>query len=240
MSGAIPRSVWLCALAVLLAPAARAHACGVSGPDGVWSCGLDEEDEVLRPRWQLGAAYGYVSTALRFGDSVRAEQTRNALVATAGYAPTRQLALQLSAGVAFAGELRAPERSFEFSPGPTFAAGATYRVLDGPPFIALSALLSAAFASTSPGGAGYQAFDLRVGAVIGFTLWNVLSPYAVARVFGGPVFWRYQGRALTGTDVHHYQVGAGASLSIAKQLQLYVEGVPLGERSLAGGLALLF
>jgi hypothetical protein len=60
----------------------------------------------------------------------------------------------------------------------------------------------------------------------------------LARAFGGPVFWRYQGEAVTGTDTHHYQLGAGLALR-PKNLNAFVEGVPLGELalSLGGGLA---
>jgi hypothetical protein len=61
----------------------------------------------------------------------------------------------------------------------------------------------------------------------------------LARVFGGPVFWRYQGEAVTGSDTHHYQLGAGLALRLSKNFNAFVEGVPLGERalSLGGGVA---
>ena len=231
--------------ALLSLRAAVVRACGVSGPDGVWSCALDEEEEALRPRWHVGAAYAYTATTLRFGDELRTDQRRNSVVATAAYAPTRRLTFQASAGVAFAGRLRAPDGDHEFEPGPSFAAGATYRLLEGQPFLAFSGVLSAAFASTRAPGAdasttGYEAFDLRLGVVFGVSLFDVLSPYAVARVFGGPVLWRYDGRDRTGTDTSHFQLGAGFSLLIAKHLDLFFEGIPLGEQALSAGLAALF
>lgn len=71
-------------------------------------------------------------------------------------------------------------------------------------------------------------------------LGDVPSPYAVVRAFGGPITWQYQGQSVTGTDGHHYQVGAGLTLVLARAVNLFVEGVPLGERSLAAGGAVAF
>jgi hypothetical protein len=68
----------------------------------------------------------------------------------------------------------------------------------------------------------------------------MLSPYVIARVFGGPVFWRYQDEAIVGGDVHHYQLGAGIALLIAERVNLYAEGVPLGEQALAAGAGFRF
>src|SRR6201989_1665636 len=76
-----------------------AAACGVSGPDGVAACSLDEHREATRPRWRVGASGVYTSTALRFSGSTRAEETRSALLASVGYQPSRRLNLQLGAGV---------------------------------------------------------------------------------------------------------------------------------------------
>jgi hypothetical protein len=229
----------------MVMPASRALACGVSGPDGVWSCSLEEHDEALRPRWHVGAAYVFTSTALRFSHDVRAEQTRNAIVATAAYAPSPRLTWQFSAGAAFAGELRLPDGSYALSVGPTGAAGVAYRVLEGQPFVVLTGLLSASTAISErreqpAAEAAYTAFDLRLGVLVGATLFDQLSPYAVARVFGGPIFWHYQGEAVTGTDVSHYQLGAGVSWLIARRCDLYFEGVPLGERALSGGASVSF
>jgi hypothetical protein len=116
------------------------------------------------------------------------------------------------------------------------------------PFVVLTGNLSFSTARTTLAGtagapdvtAGYQAFDLRVGALVGTTLWQVLSPYAVGRVFGGPIYWQYQGSDVTGTDAHHYQLGAGLTLVVARRLNLFAEGIPLGERSAAVGAAVAF
>jgi hypothetical protein len=226
-------------------PISRAAACGVSGPDGAWSCSLAEHEEEERPRWHVGVAGVYTSTTLHFSHELHADQTRNALLATAAYAPTPRLTLAFSAGAGFAGHLQAPDGEHDFSPGPSAAAGVTYSVIQGRPFVAVSGVLSGAFARTQLHGAtdsaaNYSAFDLRVGVVAGTTLFEVFSPYVVARVFGGPVFWHYQGAAVTGTDASHFQVGAGFSLRMPAWFDLFFEGVPLGEQALSGGVAVIF
>jgi hypothetical protein len=138
-----------------------------------------------------------------------------------------------------------PAGNYDFGPGPIVAAGVAYRIVDGRPFVVLSSVLSGSVTTThvsgeTEGGAQYEAFDLRLGVIAGTTLFDVFSPYAVARVFGGPVFWHYQSHALTGTDVSHVQLGAGGALLIAQRLHLFVEGIPLGEQALSAGLTLAF
>jgi hypothetical protein len=229
-----------CAFAFISRPA---FACGVSGADGAWSCSLAEHEEAERPRWTLGAAGQTTWTNLKFED-LRAEQRRNALAAIAGYAPTRQLTIQVSAGAAFAGELQAPNGTHEFSVGPTGSAGVVYTLVEGRPFVAVSGVVSASHATTRLEGrgepVGYTALDLRLGLIAGTTLFDILSPYAVVRAFGGPVWWRYEGEPQVGTDASHFQLGAGLTLRPIEVLALFIEGIPLGERALSGGASVAF
>jgi hypothetical protein len=80
---------------------------------------------------------------------------------------------------------------------------------------------------------------VRIGAVAGWPLLEAVTPYALARVFGGPVWWSYQGADLLGGDVHHYQLGAGVLFRVGP-VDLFAEGVPLGEQTFAGGAGVLF
>ena len=234
---------FLCACACWNA-ASSAWACGVSGPDGVWSCSLEEHEVETRPRWVMGVAGVYSRTSLQFGDAVRAGQSRHALVGVGAYSLTPALSLRASAGVAFAGELRAPDGVHAFDPGPTLALGADYRLLGGKgkAFWLLSAMVSATTARTHLGtqSARYSAFDLRLGTAFGVQLFEMLRPYALLRVFGGPAFWRYAGSSRVGTDVYHYQIGVGLAWLIAERVDISFEGVPLGERALSGAVAVVF
>jgi hypothetical protein len=238
--------VVLGSLLVLSVPlfTSRARACGASGPDGVSACSLEEHEEAGRARWRVGASGVYTSTALNFGGGLRADETRVATLAFLAYEPLRRLSIQAGAGASLGGQLSFPSKTYDFSPGFIADVGISYRLIDGQPFLVLSSVLSSLTATTrangDASGVGYEAFDLRAGVLFGGTLFGVLSPYAVARIFGGPVFWRYQGSAVTGTDVSHYQVGAGIALLIVRHVDFYAEGVPLGERAVSAGLSVAF
>lgn len=229
--------------ALTLAPAA-AHACGVSGPDGVWACSLEEHKESIRPKWHAGASGVMTSTALRFAGTVHADETRTAALARLAYSLSPDVTLHFGAGSTLGGHLTLPDGIHEFSPGFAGQVGASWQVLAGGPFVILTSLLSFSASTTQLQGTqeqvGYEAFDLRLGGIVGVTLLDILSPYALARVFGGPVYWHYQGQAVTGTDVSHYQIGAGFAVALARRMEVFVEGVPLGERALAAGLSLTF
>ena len=192
----------------------------------------------------MGLSGVYTSTRLRFSSSLRADETRYASLASLGYMPSSKLLLQAGVGAAFAGRLGIGGQTYDFSPGAIGALGVDYRVFEsGPLFVMLTSSLSVSAARTRLGDApsvGYEAFDLRLGAELGVVLAKVFRPYALTRVFGGPVYWHYQGQAVTGTDTHHYQVGAGLALRLSKDFNGFVEGVPLGERALSLGLAVAF
>ncbi|HSU42338.1 MAG TPA: hypothetical protein VLJ38_22305 [Polyangiaceae bacterium] len=221
----------------------RARACGVSAT-GVASCSLAEHRDATGPHFSLGATGTYTDTALRFGTSLRATQTRAAVFAVLAYLPTRSLALELGVGASFAGSLTLPDGKYEFFPGPSASLGVASRFLDAPSYFALLTTVASFSAShTELAGAArasYTAFDLRLGVEFGLNLIDVLHPYVLARAFGGPVYWTYAGESVTGTDVHHYQVGAGLAAGLPGRLSLFVEGVPLGERAISGGLGLAF
>jgi opacity protein-like surface antigen len=184
------------------------------------------------------------STALRFSGSLHADETRAAALARLAYSVSPDVTLHVGAGSAFGGHLTLPDGVHEFSPGVTGQLGASWQVLSRRPFVILTSLLSFSAATTQLQGTeeaiGYEAFDLRLGGIAGFTLLDILSPYVLARVFGGPVYWHYQGQAVTGTDVSHYQVGAGVAVAVARRMEVFAEGVPLGERALAAGVSLTF
>jgi hypothetical protein len=232
-------------VAAALTAAPRARACGVSTADGLSSCSLTEHEEATRPRWRLGASASYTSTAIDFGGFVSPE-TRGSVIGSLAYQPTPRWTLQVAAGSTVGGHLDTPAGQYDFSAGPTAAIGASWRAVAGTtPFVILTSNLSFSTSDAKPTGAGpaagrYSALDLRLGALVGTTIARVFSPYAVARVFGGPVYWAFQGEDVIGSDTHHYQVGAGFSLVAFGPVNVFAEGVPLGERSFAGGTAFAF
>ncbi|HMF44929.1 MAG TPA: hypothetical protein VKQ32_29865 [Polyangia bacterium] len=245
-AGAGPVAVVAATVLASLAAPPRARACGVSTADGLSSCSLAEHEEETRPRWRLGASGSYTSTAIVFG-AFRSPETRGSVIASLAYQPTRRWTLQVAGGSTVGGHLVTPGGQYDFAAGPTAAIGASFRAVPGTkPFVILTSNLSFSTAKTEPIGAaaaangGYTAFDLRIGAMVGTTIAQLLSPYAVARVFGGPVYWTYQGQDVTGTDAHHYQLGAGLTVVAFGRVNVFAEGVPIGERSFAAGTAFAF
>jgi hypothetical protein len=140
------------------------------------------------------------------------------------------------------GTLDAYGQAFALSPGPLVAFTASFRVLDEgtvAPFVLLTGALGASLSWTSPGGQSMSAFDARLGVAAGKTIAHVVTPYLVARAFGGPILWNAGGASVVGTDVYHYQLGAGVVVRLGR-FDLLVEGVPLGEQAIVGGGGMAF
>jgi hypothetical protein len=246
---AVRRALSACAVAaVAMMAAPRAFACGASagGAAGVSACSLDEHLESVRPKWRAGASYAYNSTALRLGGT-RFDNTRSVVFATLDYRFTPAWALEIGAGSILGGTLGMGPERYDFDPGLLVAAGASWRIVEADgarPFVALTGQIAFVATTTRPSdvpsapSTGYEALDARIGAVAGWPLFGVLTPYALARAFGGPVFWSYHGESVTGGDVHHYQFGAGL-LARWGRIDIFAEGVPLGEQSISAGVGLL-
>jgi hypothetical protein len=226
--------------------ARTARACGASGPGGIGvaACSLAEHDEETRPRWRVGAGYAFTSTTIRLSGDLHADEQRSGAVATLDYRPSARVTLQGGLGAVAGGVLVLGTARHAFDPGVAAVAGGSWRIVDADgatPFVLLGAQLAFTASTTHEHGApappaiGYEALDVRLGATAGYPLARGVSLYALARTFGGPIFWRVQGDAVTGTDLYHYQLGAGAAVVVARRLDLYVEGAPLGERAITGG-----
>lgn len=81
------------------------------------------------------------------------------------------------------------------------------------------------------------AVDFRLGVMAGRTF-GAVSPYVLARGFGGPVSWTLDGMDVSGTDTHHYQVGAGASFATDGGLAVSLDVSALGEQAASLGMSL--
>jgi hypothetical protein len=218
-----------------------AYPCGVTagGAPGISGCSLEEHDEATRRRWHVGSSYAFSSTGLRFASDRRLDEERHVSLVTVDHRPSRRVTLSTGAGVFLGGSLSTDSTRYEFAPGFVGVLGGAWRLWDrgrAGPFALLTGQLS--YASTRVADAAYNAFDLRAGVVVGTTLGGTVTPYATARAFGGPVFWRYQGESVRGTDTHHYQLGGGVAVLLGRRVDLFAEGVPLGERGVVAGVGL--
>jgi hypothetical protein len=162
------------------------------------------------------------------------------LLATAGWHPTARLGLQVGAGAVLDGRLVTPD-GVRHMIAPGIAASVSGSLLAlyetrARPFLMLGASLG--FSRTSAAGSSLTAFDLRMTVLLGKTFFERLTPYAAGRAFVGPVHWDLLDA--TGGDAHHYTVGVGLIAHLPWNLSLFVEGMPLGERSISGGTSLAF
>jgi hypothetical protein len=165
----------------------------------------------------------------------------------------RRLADRWNVGVALgstlAGTVQPPVSTYDLSPGPLLTFTGSYRLLDEgtvAPFVLLTASLGGAVAWTTPAGGAatggreaFWAFDGRVGVAAGKTIAHVITPYLLARAFGLPILWHEQGASTVGTDAYHYQLGVGVVARIGSA-DVEVEGVPLGEKAVVGGIGWAF
>ena len=227
-----------------------AWACGASagGAAGLAACSLSEHDEETRPKWHLADAASFTSTGIRFDDGSRFDQERFNFVTTLDAMPVPKLALQIGAGPAFPGAMHRNGERHETSSGVVMLLGGSYRFVDSSgarPYV-LGTLgftfLEMQTRGSAPSNAHalYDAFDFRMGAVVGWTISDWFSPYLLARAFGGPVNWTHDGQKVTGTDVNHYQLGVGISAPLGKIADIFLEAVPLGEQGMSGGFGVSF
>jgi hypothetical protein len=234
-------SVLAFAFAVSFVSPRAAHACGGSGPGGTGMCAMPTHSaRSLALPIRVGASFALTDTTILFGRGRRADMTRTAAFGTFALPVAPRMAFETSVGGFLDGELRTPASKVRLGPGLVTALGLSVRAVDGAgasPLVVASATLSSTYAR-GEASRNIEAYDLRATVMIGKTLGGVLTPYALGRAFGGPVWFRWDdGARAQGTDLYKYQVGAGLSVAL-RRVDAFVEAVPLGERSLSAGLGL--
>jgi hypothetical protein len=188
------------------------------------------------PVWRVAAAYGWLSSELRFGD-VSAPFDQRSVAVSLSRQLGRDWTISAGAGAVVSGSIQAGGVDYRMDPGWLARLGATWMAVDGTgpwPFVALSASLAASGVRTvAPDGtsAPLTSLDAGLSASVGKSIAGVVAPYVGAKVFGGPVFWSLGGSSTTGTDVSHWQVAFGAAASLPLGIDLLVEWAPFGARS---------
>jgi hypothetical protein len=145
--------------------------------------------------------------------------------------------LQVGGGPVLAGALTWKDFRYAMGRGATASVGYSYLLVQpkgAVPFVMLSASIAGTNAPTGLGR--YWALDLRGSVAAGWLLFDRWTPYAAARVFGGPVAWNGQ----VGGDRYHVQLGAGFVLGLPAGFDFTFEVVPLGEQSISGGIGFSF
>ncbi len=185
------------------------------------------------PKWRVGATFGAFRTKLLFSDGSTPAFEQLAVSASLEYRLSEKVTLVGAGGALLAGNFGGEPTA----PGGVGSVAVSYLVLDQgtyTPFLQVSG--SVAFSAFRGPGANYAALDLRAGVVAGYTFLERLTPYAVFRAFGGPVFY---GREV-GTDAYHVQLGAGLVVGLPFGFDLSAEVIPLGEQRVTAGLGFTF
>lgn len=193
---------------------------------------------------RVGASWGGFATTLRFsGEAERVgdgDMRQHAVVASLDLPLGEKTTLMGTLGAALGGRFEFGPSTYDVRPGPVVGVAVGHRFVDGRgalPFVLGTASLAASFLSLEHQGQRYAftAADARVGVIVGKTFGPV-SPYALLRAFGGPIFWN----DLTGTDRYHYNVGLGFLLGPFGGFDLGAEASFLGERRLTATAGLSF
>lgn len=218
------------------------------GPAGILECNGDDEGEQHAPAprlFHVTGAYSVFGTDLAF-DGADAFMERRAATVSLSYRFNEKITGQVGAGATLGGRFVFRDVRFAFDPGWIASVGGTWRVVGGgrnEAFLVAGLALAASGGQTRDAEGHTEdmfAIDLRLSVIAGKTFFDVLSPYAVLRAFGGPVFWRYNGADRLGGDKYHFQVGAGLVVALPGHFDVFAEGVPLGERAAAVGLGYSF
>jgi len=197
------------------------------------------------PPWRVAAAYGWLSSSLRFG-SVTAPFDQRSVAVSVSRSLGREWTVSAGAGAVVSGSLDAGGVSYRMDPGWLARLGVTWLPLDGSgpwPFLALSGSLAASGVNTTgPGGvqAPLTSLDAGLSVSAGKSIAGIVAPYVGAKVFGGPVFWTLDGASTTGTDVAHWQVAFGLAASLPFGIDLLAEWAPFGAKSAVAQLGVTF
>jgi hypothetical protein len=185
------------------------------------------------PRLRVAGSFAGFRTTLVFDGGERVGLEQLAASASLEWYASRRWTLMAAAGGTFAGSL-GTER---LGAGGVGSVAGSFLALDQGawwPFVQLSLALSVSGAAAPE--SAYLAVDARAALVVGYTFRQRVTPYAVARAFGGPAF--YAGR--TGTDLYHAQVGAGLVVGLPGGFDLSAEVVPLGEQRFTAAVGFSF
>lgn len=180
------------------------------------------------------------ATRLVFDGDRDYDLDQRAVTVAVGQVPPSGWSVRVAVGAVIDGRLAGEGRTADLGPGPLAAATVARPWTWGRWFVDGSASLAASRAPTRDGAtgatAGLWAIDGRVGVAAGRRLGPV-SPYLLARAFGGPVLWAVAGEDVVGTDAYHVQVGIGASAALGAGWSAMVDVSALGERAASVGVA---
>jgi hypothetical protein len=194
----------------------------------------------------VSAAYGQFWEFLHFTDGFEPMLNQQTVVATAGHYWKNGWNLSLSGGAIVAGRLEGAGEKYVVDPGwlASIRAGVELVHERGAiPFLELGLALSVSRATIRGEGQGTHALwatDAQLSLVVGYTLFDFWRLYLAPRAFGGPIFTDHDGAQVRGRDRYFFMAGLGTAFLLPAGITIFVDGSPLGERAITGGLAVTF
>jgi hypothetical protein len=191
----------------------------------------------------VGAGAGATRSTLRFSDDRELDISQLAVTASAGIARPSRFSARVSLGAVLDGSLEGEGRTYDVGPGFIVAASVAQQWISGDWFLTgtFSVAVSRTTTTESQPGASREtliAVDVARGGVIAGRRFGPVAPYILARAFGGPVYWQLDAMDVSGTDVYHVQLGAGASVSTGSGFSVVLDVSALGEQAASLGIAL--
>jgi hypothetical protein len=194
------------------------------------------------PQSRVGLSFGAFRTRLVFVERGFLDLEEMAVGASFERKLSKKVTLQISGGGIAWARLGGP--GTETLRGFFVGAGASWSIVDQKgaiPFVMIGASLAASLAVPARGGDdALYALDIRGSVTAGYTLAKRWTPYAVGRLFGGPVALAERGVTSFGTDVYHFQLGAGLVVGLPGGFDLSAELIQLGEQRVSAGLGYSF
>lgn len=182
-------------------------------------------------------------STLRFDGDRDHDISQTAVTASIGLARPSRFSMRAAIGAVLDGALEGEGRRYDIGPGFVITGSVAKQWVTGDWFLTASFSMSVSRTTTRetvPGVSrvGLVAVDLARGGITAGRTFGPVSPYLLARGFGGPVFWEIDGTSVGGTDTHHFQLGAGVSASTASGLSILLDVAALGEQAASLGIAL--
>jgi hypothetical protein len=194
----------------------------------------------------VSVGYGQYWEYLHFTDGYEPTLNEQTVVGSAAYFWKSGWSLSLSAGAIVDGTIKGAGPDYEIYPGWLLSARVAKEVLSehgAVPFIDLGLALSFSRVLAHAEGTGTTtmwASDAQFSVVVGYTLFGFWRLYLAPRAFGGPIFMEHDGKQVRGRDRYFVMAGLGMAFLLPAGFTIFVDGSPLGERAISGGLAVAF
>lgn len=197
-----------------------------------------------RGRLLLGFGIGSLNTTLRFDEAEEVDLALSTASLSGSWQVNNRWSLRGGLGLILGGNITDSNDIVQkVQPGGVVSVGVEYQAVFGErytPFIDFSLFLSGSATEIehpdSMSKTSYVSSDLRVGGRASWNIKNMLIPYVAARIFGGPVSWTLNGKDVTGTDIHHYQLAVGAAIHFGNVVT-YFEWAGIGEKAMSLGVS---